>query len=373
MTELDDRLTMLRGAAAEMAPELRRHALAVDADPYCAIGDLTAHRTLTALTTPARYAEPLRIGRHTFPAGSCLAQVVCTIEFGRADAGTMLTWPGPGLAGRLLDELGDPDQCDYFYRALAQRRTGSFFAMTEAGRGSDATALETALEPDGDGYRLRGAKRYVGNAAHGGVGVIFARTGPGPLSIRAALVTVPAPGLSTQRLETVGLRGARLAAIDLDGVPVGAEMLLGRHLPVSRRGLWGAMRVFHHMRVNVAALAAGTAQAVLDLVAVERPGARGLDVLSARSAECRQLLYAAGHAVDHARSPADSSTAKLSATRLAWDAVRFAIGALGPLALIEQPLLEKWARDVCAFEFMEGTSDIQRQHIAREYIKATPG
>ncbi|MFD1045352.1 hypothetical protein ACFQ1S_07010, partial [Kibdelosporangium lantanae] len=38
-------------------------------------------------------------------------------------------------------------------------------------------------------------------------------------------------------------------------------------------------------------------------------------------------------------------------------------------ALVEIPLLEKWTRDVCAFEFMEGTSDIQRQHVARAYLK----
>jgi acyl-CoA dehydrogenase len=31
--------------------------------------------------------------------------------------------------------------------------------------------------------------------------------------------------------------------------------------------------------------------------------------------------------------------------------------------------LEKWTRDVCAFEFMEGTSDIQRQHVTRAYLK----
>ncbi|WP_407939993.1 acyl-CoA dehydrogenase family protein [Micromonospora tarapacensis] len=54
---------------------------------------------------------------------------------------------------------------------------------------------------------------------------------------------------------------------------------------------------------------------------------------------------------------------------LAREASRWAVRSLGPAALVEHPLLEKWSRDVCAFEFMEGTSDIQRQHIVRSYLK----
>ena len=42
---------------------------------------------------------------------------------------------------------------------------------------------------------------------------------------------------------------------------------------VTRRGLWGAMRVFHQMRVQVAALALGTGAALTGLVAAERPRA----------------------------------------------------------------------------------------------------
>jgi alkylation response protein AidB-like acyl-CoA dehydrogenase len=62
-----------------------------------------------------------------------------------------------------------------------------------------------------------------------------------------------------------------------------------------------------------------------------------------------------------------SCAAKLGATRMAVQTARWASGAMSPAGLLEHPLLEKWTRDVCAFEFMEGTGDIQRLHVAKGY------
>jgi alkylation response protein AidB-like acyl-CoA dehydrogenase len=42
---------------------------------------------------------------------------------------------------------------------------------------------------------------------------------------------------------------------------------------------------------------------------------------------------------------------------------------LGPGALLEHPLLEKWRRDAMGMEFMEGTSDIQRLNVAQGYLR----
>jgi alkylation response protein AidB-like acyl-CoA dehydrogenase len=323
--------------------------------------------------TPLRYSDgPLRVGRYEYPPGSCLEQVVCGVEFAYGDAGTALACPGPGLAGVLVEQLADDAQRDRFYGALADGTAWSFFAMTEPGRGSDATALETALRRENsDGYRLHGTKCYIGNGARGDIGVVFARTGTGPLSIRAVLVEAAATGFQATNLDMIGLRGACLGQIRLEGVPVPAGMILGRHLPATRGGLWGALRVFNAMRANVAALAVGTGLALVDLVRAERPQAPGAAGLTARLDACRRLVYEAASVVDRDRDAGGpSSLAKAAATAAAHAAGRWAVRSLGPAALVGHPLLEKWTRDVCAFEFMEGTSDIQRQHITRSYLKA---
>ncbi|MEY9934547.1 alkylation response protein AidB-like acyl-CoA dehydrogenase [Catenulispora sp. GP43] len=383
MLTLDGRLNELRRSAAELAPELRAQALALDADPaqISHLLDLPAYDLLRKTLTPRhlRSGTP-RSGLLDFD-HSCLAVVVSLLELARGDAGLVLACPGPALAGMVIDQLADEAQQVRFYDAMADGRTWSFFAMTEPAHGNDATGMQTALVKDPNfGYRLNGVKRYIGNGARARFGVVFARTGPGPLAIRAALIeldnkgttqgTRGTGGFSARPLDMVGLRGARVAELVFDGLPVSEEALLGRHLSGSRRGIWGAMRTFNRMRSVVAALAVGTGLAIHELVVGERPAAPGAVEVAMRLESCRQLVYAAAATADRDPDNAQaSSAAKMLAQSVAVRTSRWAASALGPAAALEYPLLEKWMRDVRAFEFMEGTTNIQRAHVARAYLR----
>jgi alkylation response protein AidB-like acyl-CoA dehydrogenase len=381
MIEFTSQLLMLRDACRESAEDLRARAASVDADPDAMDQHFgsAAFRTIQTAATPSSYRTWSAPGLERFEDGSCLAAVVGTLELARGDAGMMLACPGPALAGAAVEHLGSHEQKEHFYRRLADGRTWTFFAMTERGAGNDATAMATRLDPDGSrGYLLRGSKRYIGNGARGGIGVVFARTGKSVLSIRAALVELPAPGWSGRRLDMVGLRGAYLSELEFDGVPVARQMLLGEHLPITQRGMWGAIKTFNKMRVQVAALAVGTTLAICEYVAqhradmyradMHRARRAGLELATARAEAARQLVYTAAARADHdPESRYLSCAAKLAATRIAVETARWAAVALGPASLIEHPLLEKWSRDVCGFEFMEGTGNIQRIHVARGY------
>ncbi|BAJ32351.1 MULTISPECIES: acyl-CoA dehydrogenase family protein [Kitasatospora] len=401
MTDQERRLAALRGLSAELAPQLRAVALDIDRDPAGAgrYHGLEAYRLMHRCQTPAEYGgEPLRIGSRSYPAGSCLDYTTALLELAKGDCGAVLAAPGPALAGLAVSHLGSPEQQARFHRRLADGTSWSFFAITEPERGSDASALATRLDRAGadragadragadragadragagrgddgrgdDGYLLTGTKRYIGSGERGGIGVVFARTGPGPLSIRAALVERPLPGSTAQALEMTGLRGARLAEIRFEDVPIAAGDLLGAHLPPSRRGLWGAMRAFTSMRVQIAALALGAAAALAETVDAERPNAPGAAVLRARLAAARARTLAAAAQVDHDPDRGDlAAAAKLTAVRLGTGAARWAVRSLGRASMLDHPLLEKWYRDVHAFEFMEGTSNIQRVHVAEAY------
>ncbi|HEV3169866.1 MAG TPA: acyl-CoA dehydrogenase [Actinocrinis sp.] len=376
MIELDGRLRAVRDVSREAAEQLRALAQAIDTDPDAmqAHLDTEAYAMVRISNTPAKYRESMP-GRQLrlLDEGNCLETVVGTLELARGDAGALLACPSPALAGVIVDLLGDERQRELFYTRLHGGRTWTFFAMTEPGRGSDATAMETRLERDGaGGWLLHGEKRYIGNGARGGIGVVFARTGRSALSIRAALVepalVEPPHAWHGQRLDMVGLRGAALSALRFDGVPVRGDMLLGEHLPVTRRGIWGAIETFNNMRIQVAALAVGTALAIAEYVAEHRKSAPGLQLALARAEAARELVYEAAARV--MRDPDNSylsCAAKLGATRMAVQTARWASGAMSPAGLLEHPLLEKWTRDVCAFEFMEGTGDIQRLHVAKGY------
>src|SRR5207245_4931070 len=109
------------------------------------------------------------------------------LEFAYGDAGMVLAAPGPSLAGILVEQLADDGLRERFYGALADRASWAFFAVTEPGQGSDASAMETALVRESpELYRLHGTKKYIGNGARGTVGAVFARTGPGRLPLRVA-------------------------------------------------------------------------------------------------------------------------------------------------------------------------------------------
>ena len=370
MTTTEARLRAIRSVAREAAEDLRARALAVDADPAAMEPhlDSPAFALVRRSETPPEYLDRPAAADPALPArSSCLENVAGMVELARGDTGVLLSCPSPGLPGVFVELLGDDRQRDRFHRRLADGRTWSFFAMSEERAGSDATAMETRLEPDGSGgWLLHGAKRYIGQGARGGVGVVFARTGPSPLSIRAALVELPAAGWHAAPLEMVGLRGAYLSELRFDGVPVPGDMLLGEHLPATRRGVWAATQTFHRMRVRVAAAAVGTAAAMAGYVAEHRPGAPGSDRVRARVTAATRLVHEAAARVDRAPGrgyPANS--VKLGATRMAVAVAHWAGAALGPAGLLEHPLLEKWTRDVRAFEFMEGTGNVQRLHVAR--------
>ncbi|MBE1582268.1 acyl-CoA dehydrogenase family protein [Nonomuraea angiospora] len=365
MIDLDRRLQAWRIVCAETAAELRDLAPPIDRDPY----DMKPHlgrevfSRIRQWSTPCPYGEPFRIGSWTFRADSALEWVIAVTELSRGDASSLLACPMPDVAGLIVDLLGTEAQRHLFYSRIADGRTWTFFAMSEPDLGSNATSMETRIE---DG-QLYGVKRYIGNGARGRIGVVFGRTGPHLLSIRAALVEVPAPGWTAESLDMIGLRGACLAEIRLEGVPV--IDLLGDHLTVTRRGLWAAIKVFHNMRIQVAAMAMGTSAGILDHVRAHRPQAPGLSHVQAANEACQDLVWQAAAGLDAGTERGHrSSVVKLLATRQAMRTARWAAKALGPASLLEHPLLEKWTRDVAGFEFMDGTSNIQRLHIARTFL-----
>ncbi|MBU2665894.1 acyl-CoA/acyl-ACP dehydrogenase [Actinoplanes bogorensis] len=370
MIELDDRLRTARGHARDWGRDLRATALDLDRDPdtvrRCL--DNPAVRHLSTMLIPDEWMpdRPL-IGGYRFDGMTAMERVVFAEEIAAGDAGMMLAAPGPSLSGVLIDLLADREQKDWFYGRMLAEPTWTFFALTEPDHGSDAGAMQTALEPDGEGgLRLRGAKRYIGNGARASIGIVFARDRPGPLGATAVLVETGSAGFKAEPIPTVGLRGAQLSAILLDDVPVPAGRVLGRHLSPTRRGVWSGVQMFNRLRPGVAAIALGIARAAHEYVASQRGSLSKSERLrwertGRRIDGVRQLIWRAAAVVD--ARPADghlASAAKARAARLAEEVTLEALGYFGPGARLTQPMLDKLVRDARGVEFMEGTGNIQR-------------
>lgn len=364
----------VRGQLREWGEDFRRHALELDADPEAVRRhfDLPAVRYLATMGIPAEYGnDPEPVAGQRILGTTAAERVVVMEELARADAGMLVASPGPLLAGVLVSLVADEAQKRWFFERMLERPLWTCFALTEPDSGSDAAALRTTLKKG----RLTGTKRYVGNACRAQLGVVFARTKPGPLGIVAALVDAEHdPGFTAQALPMIGLRGARISAVRMDDVAVPDEFVLGRHLSPTRRGMWAFVRTFNLLRPGVAAIALGMARAAHDYVVTHRGPLRAADAerlaeLRHRIDATRELVRLAAAAVD--RDPTDghlASAAKVRAVALAEDATRVACGFFGPGARLAHPLLDKLVRDARGMEYIEGTANMQRLNLFQSLL-----
>ena len=255
------------------------------------------------------------------------------------------------------------------------------FALTEPAAGTDAGAIALRAERDGDGYRLSGTKGFISNAPDADLYTLFARTSPDPgaKGITAFVVTGDAKGLSGTPLQL--LSAHPIGRLELDGVFVPDGCVLGE----VDHGFRLAMRTLDLFRPSVGASALGLARAALDAAigyaanrrAFGRPikefqaVSHQLAEMATRLEAARALVYSAAEAYD--RSDPDvarrSAMAKLFATETAQQVVDSAIQVHGAVALERGHLLEHLYREVRAPRIYEGTSEIQREIIARDLFR----
>jgi acyl-CoA dehydrogenase len=288
-----------------------------------------------------------------------------------------------GLGGHPIAVAGSEPVRRRWLPALAAGQAVAAFALSEPDAGSDAAALTLRAEPDGDGFRLSGAKAWISNAPDADVYALFARTTEGARARGITAFAVPgdAPGLAGEPLQLLGDHA--VGRLELDGVPVAADQVLGQ----VDQGFSLAMRTLDRFRPSVGAFAVGMAQAALEAAvdhaatrrAFGRPlrdfqaVAHALADMATRTQAARLLVYAAaaGHDADPDAPGATGAAAmaKLFATEAAQAVVDQAVQVLGARALQRGHLLEHLYREVRAPRIYEGTSEIQRTVIARELFR----
>jgi acyl-CoA dehydrogenase len=264
---------------------------------------------------------------------------------------------------------------------VARGETVAAFALTEPGAGTDAGALTLQAERDGRGYRLSGTKVFISNAPDADVYTIFARTTPGAgtKGITAFIVTADAKGLSGTPLHL--LSAHPIGRLELDGVFVPEQQVLGE----VDGGFKLAMRTLDLFRPSVGASVIGMAQAALDAAvghassreAFGRPikefqaVSHQLAEMATRLEAARALVYSAAEAYDRGDQHVArrSAMAKLFATETAQEVIDVAIQVHGAVALEQGHLLEHLYREVRAPRIYEGTSEIQREIIARDLFR----
>ena len=276
---------------------------------------------------------------------------------------------------------GRDDQKQLYLGAMAKGIATSF-ALSERAAGSDAAAIEATATREGQDWRLRGEKHWIGNGGASRYYVVFAKTDPaaGARGISAFMVDKEASGVVVDELyDKMGLRGTQTSNLRLDvAVSDGARVgELNRALPL-------AFATLNVGRIMVAAQSLGLAlaayreatrraierrafgQAIIENQAI---GFKLADMAVEVSA-ARMMLYEAAKAYDDGRDVATlGAMAKLYASEVAHRAADAAVQIWGGLGYCKPSTVERLYRDQRVLEIYEGTSEIQRLVLARAVRK----
>ncbi len=318
----------------------------------------------------------------------CLIREALAIESTEAET----TFALQGLGSYPIVLAGAPELVDRWIGPVARGEAVAAFALTEPNAGSDVAAVEMTAERDGSDWRLSGEKTFISNAPGADIYSIFARTSDaGARGLSAFALPGDTPGLSGEAVDL--LSPHPIGNLELDGAVVPGNHLIGE----VDGGFRVAMRTLNLFRPSVGAFAVGMAQAALES-AIEHAGARQafgspisefqaishqIAEMATRTQAARLLVKAAADATDSAADgsggrpdPSEDPTAlvamaKLYATEAAQFVVDAAVQIHGARALVQGHLLEHLYREVRAPRIYEGTSEIQREIIARSLLRGT--
>jgi acyl-CoA dehydrogenase len=302
-----------------------------------------------------------------------------------------LGWACTGIAGALglnaifadvFHVAGSPQLKREAFGRLQAGQLGAY-ALTEPAAGSDVAGIKTRAVKQGDHYILNGSKVWISNAPLAHMFVIFAKTDAqgGHGGISAFFVDRDAPGMSVGKsLGKLGQRAGPAAEVFLNDVQVPSSALIDGE----GAGFLVAMKVFDRSRPMIAALGVGLIQRCLDealeyartrhtmgrpIIEHQAVGHK-LAEMALRLEAARLLVRQAAWLLDSGRrNTLQAAYAKTFAADTAMWAATEAVQVFGGMGYSTEYPVEKLFRDAKVLQIYEGTSEIQRNIIARELSK----
>jgi alkylation response protein AidB-like acyl-CoA dehydrogenase len=253
-------------------------------------------------------------------------------------------------------------------------------AMSEPNSGSDAFALRTRAEKSGDGFRINGTKTFSSNGPVADLAVLFAVTDPAKGyhgGVTTFLVEKGTPGFrSSRKFEKLGLRTSPMGELVFEDVQVPATAVLGA---VGA----GSTQFTHSMdweRTCLFATHVGTMERLLEK-SVEYARTRSqfgqaigkFQAISHRIADmkvrleaARLLCYRAAWELERSRNVALSAAiAKVFASEALVETALATVQIFGGYGFMTEYEVERALRDAVGGTIYSGTSEMQRNIIAR--------
>jgi alkylation response protein AidB-like acyl-CoA dehydrogenase len=316
---------------------------------------------------------------------SSLENAILTEELFAADPGIGLCVSSAGFGAEALMEFGTEAQKE---RVLPEVTAGDAVmgsAISEPQAGSDVTSVATRAEKDGDEWVINGSKMWITNGTVADYFVVVCETDPEVddrySGYSQILVEGDRDGLARDKITgKLGIRASDTAELRFDDVRVPEENLVGQR----GMGFLQLMQFFDETRTAVAAqgvgIARGATERALEYAEEREQFGRSISDFQAikhklaemhtNAEAARWLTYRSAWAVDNEAGDltALASMAKEFASRTAVEAADEAVQIHGGAGFVNDHDVERLYRDAKITQIYEGTTEIQKNIIARELL-----
>ena len=288
---------------------------------------------------------------------------------------------GPPRVGNML-QYATPEQLQRYFLPVIRGEKSTCFAMTEPHSGSDAQSIQTQAVPDGEDFIVNGHKHYISGAPFADFAIVLCVTDPTstPVGISALLIDLDAPGVSVTH-EYLPMSGQHIDAdIRLTNVRVPRSNLLGGlgrgfQLSMSRINV---NRLLHCP--TMLGLATRAYQMSLDYARQRRqfggPIAR-FQAIQHMLADMAATLWACESMIAQTAALADeqgdlrmkAAACKLYVSERCFEIADKAVQIHGNVGVTQGHPVEQIFRKLRMFRVFTGTSEIQRNTIAKAILE----
>lgn len=306
--------------------------------------------------------------------------VVCE-ELGRFGGSVNMTYVPTAVFGNqtVLGGATDEMKADLLPRmAAGELRTA--FALTEPEAGSDAAALRTRAVPDGDDWIINGSKVFSTGAHVADYLVLSARTGTSEsrhAGVSVFMVDAKTPGLTIKGIPKLGHHAVQTCEVGIHDVRVPSSTLVGE----VNRGWKALHRALDAERIAVAAICTGLAQRCTDMsleygkqrqqfgqpIASFQAISHILADMETETEASRLLAFKSAWLADQGLPTSKlASIAKTFATEGATRQATRGMQILGGYSYTKEYEMERFYREAKLYEVAGGSTQIQRNIIAKE-------
>jgi butyryl-CoA dehydrogenase/short/branched chain acyl-CoA dehydrogenase len=311
--------------------------------------------------------------------GKFFEAILAVEELSRADASAGVVVDVQNtLVNNALVRWANTEQKRKYLSRMASDTVGAY-ALSEAGSGSDAFALQTRAELKGSDYVLNGRKLWITNAKEAGVFVLFATVDPsaGYKGITAFIVEKGFAGFTVGKKEDkLGIRASSTCELILEDCRVPKSNVLGE----SGKGYKIAIETLNEGRIGIGAQMLGVARGAWEYAAKYAQERKqfgksisefqGIQFQLAQMATeieaARLMVYNAARMKD-AGMPfvKEAAMTKLFCSQVAERVTSLAIEIYGGVGFTKDYPVEKYWRDAKIGKIYEGTSNMQLATIAK--------